>query len=328
MAAKGKVAQLTKIATDLGTDLATLQSKMSTATLVEVNEFTDYLMNKIGKQMLIDTFNYTNPITSIFAKDAFQYGDGAEIMDIQLGATPTDYDATSYLPTSVEQQNILSTIIKTVDRKKFEAEVSLAILRGAFLNDTAFMGLVDKIIGTLEKNLQLFLLDTLTTAIKAGVLNKEKIAEDTLLNNWIHIFEGAEKMELPTKEFNLGYATPTDAANAELTQINVSNLQDLYLFMNAKTLNDFKRKALPSLFHIDEFNFNKFGGAKKLPLLDNEVLVLDRRAFVFFWRINELVSQAFAKNLKIVYYLHVWMRYGLIPWANGKLYTITVKATA
>lgn len=320
---------LTKIATDLGTTLPELQAKMSQATLVEVNEFTDFLMNKIGKQLLVDTFNYKNPITSIFAKDAFEYGDGAEIMDVQLGKDPKDYNPAEYVPQNVTQHAILTQLIKTVDRKVFDTEVSLAIVRGAFINDTAFGGLINKLVGVLEKNLEIFLLTTLTKAITDNVKNVHELATaDTLLNNWIEIFKDAENMELPTKEFNLGYADPKDASNADITQINTSTLKDLYLFMNGTTLNDFKRKALPSLYHIDEFGFDKFGGARKLPLADNKVLLLDKNAFVFLWRIREMASQSYAPNLKIVYYLHTWMRYGIIPWANGRLYTLKIKASA
>lgn len=317
-----KTTVLTKIATDLGTTLDALQSKMSKATLVEVNEFTSQLMNKIGKQLLINTFNYKNPITSIFAKDAFQYGDGAEIMEVQVKDENGNYDATKYLPENTTQQTILSQIIKTVDKKIFDTEISVAIVRGAFINDTAFAGLIEQLVGVLNKRLEVFLLGTLTAAIKAGVLNKKTIKEGDLLKNWIKIFEFAEDMELPSKKYNLGFADPLDASVTEETQLNTSMLKDIYLFMNAKTLNDFKRKALPSLFHIDEFNLDKFGGAKKLPLADNEVLVLDRRGFQFYWRIRELASQAFARNLKVVYYLHTWLRYGLIPWANGMVVTL------
>lgn len=317
-----KTALLTKIATDLGTDLATLQSKMSQATLVEVNEFTESLMNKIGKQMLTDMFNYKNPITSIFAKDAFQYGDGAEIMEVQVKDDSGNYDATKYLPENVKQKEILSTIIKTVDKKIFETEVSVAIVRGAFVNDTAFSGLIGQLVGVLEKALEVYLLNTLTTYVKTNVKNVKTVKAGGLLKNWVEIFDIAENMELPTKKYNLGFADPTDASVSDQTQLNISKLTDVHLFMNPSTLNKFKREALPSLYHIDEFGFDKFGGAHKLPLADNEVLVLDRRAFVFFWRIRELMSQAFARNLKVVTYLHAWLRYGIIPWANGVLVTL------
>lgn len=317
--------QLTAIATSLGTTLKDLQTNMQKATILEVNEFSNSLLNLIGKQMITNMFNFKNPYTSLFAKDAFQYGDGAQALEVQITEDSEDYDPNAINPTSLKQQEILESIITTKDRKLFETSINSSIFKGAFVSDIAFNGVIGQIMGVLEKKLELFLFKTLTTHINTGIKNVKTLKSGTILANWKELIKDSNQMKLPTKKFNLGFVDPEDASVSDQVQINTSELSDLVLIMNTNTQSDLKLDALPSLFHIDEFNINeKYGGIILANLADNEVIALDKRAFLFFWRINELGSQAYLKPMKIYIALHAWMRYGLVPWANGRKYTLTI----
>lgn len=307
----------------------TLQENVAKMSPMELNEFIGGLFNKVFKSYLFERVIFSHPLLKTFIVEGTSFEAHREYFDTQL-IDSYDYDLSKRYSDDVKPVKTLQTILSTQLRKVLEVPVNLHQARAAFASETAFSQWLNAQFRVITESMNILLYKYISSQLSKKVVNTVDLTSITKLDDVLQkINTLSENMSFPSKAYNLGYQAKgtgidlkLDIKYDALTRTNATSRSDMILFISPKIKNAIDSKVGAIKYHNQYFDITKYNviTLEEEYLKDGEndlLLLVDKNAFKGYFRINEMVSQFWGKNLVTDYFQHYWLVFGEIPWANG-----------
>lgn len=295
-----------------------MRGDLINATNLEANNFILNLYNKVLISTLFKRLQFKDPISEQFFKAGISISAAKEVFDNQL-LDAHDYDPNKRYPDNQTKANTLSTILVTVKQSYLTNTIRLAGVKAAFASEIGYGEWLSNQIKLLTESLQVILYKTLTPLFRSEI--KNVITLDAKINSWDKIFVAingiAANMKLPTIKYNLGFTTPSNAANKSKVRHNSVHMDSLLMMGSTNIQNALNGEVSTVKFHNAYFDIKSYKGYIPLDVDDTEIILLADNACEGYFRVNEVASNTWAANLSVEYFLHYWYVFGFIPWANG-----------
>lgn len=320
---------LAKAATALGIAGATddakatnLRNGVKEMTTLQFNDFYENLVEKILVTQVFEYLEFNDPIFKVFGK-ANTITAAKEVIDAQL-LDEKDYEPSKRMSDNQDFATALRVVIHTQVKKVITNSLPLLGLRAVFANEASFtqwLAIQTKLLG---ESLQVKNYERFGEAILAGVKNIKSMKVSGYDTMGLALEKELKNMEIPSIDYNLGFADPHNSDNKDKTKLRVTKPSNLVFLANPDTMTKLEKiKGIT----INGINLNDFKAKIVLPktrLADGEVILIEFEGFEIIPRVNDVFSQTWANNATIEYFLHIWYLYGTIPWAIGVKYIFDI----
>lgn len=306
-----------------------LQENVAKMSPLETNEFITGLFNKIFKSYLYERSIFKHPILGKFVQEGTSYEAHREYFDTQL-IESENYDINKRVLSENKTTKTLQTVLSTQLKKVMPLTINMNFAKAAFASETAFSSWLESQFRVIEESFNKELYNTIGSKIVSSIKN---VVDLSTINKYDELLQEvntlSENMYFPSKAYNLGYqsngtgiARTLDNQYDDVTRTNSVKREDMILFISPKLKNLFDSKVGSIKFHNQYFDITKYNVVTldESLLKDNGhdlLLLVDKNAFKGYFRINEMVSQFWGANMMTDYFLHYWLVFGEIPWANG-----------
>lgn len=293
------------------------------------NEFLNDFFNKIVAQHVQSQFekDLLNEKYGIFLKTYGKVGDIEEYITTKLTEVK-DYEESNTNPFEINKPKVVLSFIKTEDKIYDFITLNYEQWYGAFINEGGLNKLAGQILSELKTAIDNYIYDTISTDLSdeskftikhtlptiAGLgdsENSKKAYEDIILLK--------SKMSLRSKigEYNLGGLENNGTPESEMV-----------LLLNADYSASFDVNVLASLFNSEKIKLEtriiQFDTTKNKNIVG---MLMDRRAYVFGYRINFSQSIMNPRNMYVNTFNHRWVKRGVLPIYNAVM-LVTADTTA
>ncbi len=299
--------------------ISKLQDDTASYTNSETNLFLEAFANKVLISKIFKRMKFKDPLTKAFFTEGTNFKAAKEVFDSKL-LEDHDFNPNKRYPDDQTKAKNLTTILTTAAKKYITNTVQIAGLQAAFASEAAYGSWVALQVDLLQETLQIKMFKALTTNIKGSIKNEitlDKAKFDTWDKIFIEITRIANNMQLPSVKYNLGFADPTDAANADKVRMQVTTMDKLYAMGSPDVQNALKGQVSTVKFHNEYFKLEKFKDYINLDTTADNIMLVAHNAFEGHFRVNQVATQNWAANLSLEYFLHYWYVFGAIPWAIG-----------
>ncbi len=302
-----------------------LQDDTASYTNTETNVFLENIANKVLLQTVFKRMQFKDPIVKHFFKEGVSFSASKEIIDNKL-LKSHNFDGGKRYPDDQNKAKILNKILNTAAKKYLTNTVQTIGVRAAFVSDQAFGEWIAKQTDLLQESLQVELFEQLSPIIISSV--KNVITLGATFNTWDKIFVEINRISkrmatIPSVKYNMGFADPTDKANANFVRKQILPRDKQLLISSPDVINSLDGEVSTVKFNNQYFKVDQYGGTMSLDMPNTEIILADVNAYTGYFRVNQIASQFWAGNMTIEYFLHYWYTFGYVPWANGVKFVFT-----
>lgn len=312
------------------TKIKELQEQVKTVSPMQLNEWIQGIFNKLWVSQLIQQNLFSHPIISMFVEEGRSYEAHRELFSTKL-LNVTDYDQTVKISNDIVRPKQLRTVLSTVFKKKCDLTVELDYARAAFASPTAFASWKSSVFDSMNDTVSIFLYEYIADAVAKGIKNTIDLKSETKLEDLLQkINTLSDNMAFPSMAYNLGYQSNGtgidrvhDPLKEEHLRKNWTKREDLILITTPEVKNALDAKVGAIKFHNQYFDISKYNvvtlDKDKLKETDETpfILLVDKKAFKGYFRINQVTSQFYANNMLTDFFNHFWLVFGEVPWVNG-----------
>lgn len=291
------------------------------------NEFLSDFYNKITVQHVVSLFE-KKPLTSklgVFLRTYGKVGDIEEYVATKLKAVltyaETGDDGKPVNPFEISKPEVVLSFIKTEDKNYTYVTLNYEQWYGAFINEGGLTRLASQILSELRDAIDIDLYAKITEDLADETKFTKSITVTTIADAgeevnakkaYEEIMFAREEMALPSTDgakYNLG-----SLQNAGTPEV------EFILFLNARYKASFDINVLASLFHSNQIKMDvvtlNFDGTKATT---NKVIgvLMDKRAYVYGYRIDFTQSIMNPRNMFINTFHHRWIKRGVVPLYNA-----------
>lgn len=303
-----------------------LQDNVAKMAPLEFNEFITGLFNKVFKSYLFKRVLFTHPIISTFITEGTSFEAHREYFDTKL-IESEDFDVKSKFSNDQKLTKTLQTVLSTQLKKFLRLSTNINYAKAAFASESAFSSWLESQFRVITESMNVELYKEISKKVTSAIKNEyDWSSENKLEDVMLKLNTLSDNMAFPSRDYNLGFANTSGkiTGHDDETRVNATKRDQMVLFVSPKIKNLLDAKVGSVKFHNQYFDITKYNvitleeelltedGSKR------EIMILcDKEAFKGYFRINDMASQFWAKNMTVEYFQHYWLVFGEIPWANG-----------
>lgn len=296
------------LATTLSVEREILVNSFKTLRPLELNEFIKDIFNKVFKTVILKRVLFKNELLKHFIEEGTSYEAHREYAEVKLYQS-NDFEENSKYDETVKRPETLTTTLSTALKKYVMISLSQQQSKAAFANEASLNNWIESCIRNISESISQDIFSVISRKIVNSVKNDITITSTELDKQLIELNTLIDNMMFPSSEYNL---------DGKGRIKNVSYKDDIIVLLSPETLNKIDGNIMSAKFHNKYFDIKKYSYIL-LPndVIGNKVIVISKNSFKGYFRINDVVTQTWAKNITTDYYHHYWLVFGEIPWSNA-----------
>lgn len=283
------------------------------------NEFLNDFFNKIVTQHVQSQFekNLLDEKYGIFLRTYGKVGDIEEYITTKLTEV-SDYDETSTNPFEVKKPSVVLAFIKTEDKVVDFTTLNYEQWYGAFIIEGGLNKLASQILSELKVANDNYIYDKISTDLSDE--SKFTIKHTLPTISGLGDSENARKAyeDIILLKSKMGLRSKTGEYNLGGLENNGTPESEMVLLLNADYSASFDVNVLASLFNSEKIKLTtkiiQFDTTKNAKIVG---MLMDKRAYVFGYRINFSQSIMNPRNMYVNTYNHRWVKRGVVPIYNA-----------